>query len=191
MNGRLTIAVGILVTIAIVSGVAIGYALYQGNTYSEGNTSDIVKNSIDIWADKGSGYEPLDTSIVMPEFERAQEVTISGYRLVLSGGGSVYLTCNMGDSACWYLISSMSVTINESTYSFGKVNSTTSGVPTSPISLTTGGTTFESNGETLVYYDFTITINFADIDVNQDPNWERLSSFDGSNFEFIFIPSQQ
>jgi len=194
VNSRLMVVVGVLAVAAIVGGIGIGYALYQGNTYSEGNTSDIVKNSVDIWADKGSGYEPLDTSILMPEFEQGQTVTIDGYRLVLTDGGSVYLTCNMGDAASWYLINSMSITINEATYNFGvgQVNSVkTTGLPTSAIALTTGGTTFEADGETLVYYDFTITITFANIDIHQDPNWERLSSFDGSNFEFAFIASQQ
>ena len=194
MNSRVMIAVGVLVTVAIVSGVGIGYSLYQGNTYSENNTSDVVKNTVDIWADSGSGYAPIETPITMPEFQRAATVTITDHRLVLSGGGSVYLMCNMGDAASWYLVSSMSITINESTYNFGvaEVNSVrTTGLPTAAIPLTSGGSLFESDGETLVYYDFTISITFANVDIHQDPNWERLSSFDGSSFEFAFVPSQQ
>ena len=205
MNSRLVIAVGVLATVAILGGVGIGYSLYQGATYSENNTSDIVKNSVDIWADNGSGYAPLETPITMPEFHKGRTVTISGYRLVLSGGGNVYLNCNMvddvrqkGDDASWCLIERMSITINGGTYDFGvgqisvgNETVTVTGLPTDPIQLTTGGTSFESNGETLVYYDFIISIYFANIDVNEDPNWERLSSFEGSSFEFVFVPSQE
>jgi len=194
MNGRITVVAGVLVVAAIVAGVGIGYSLYQGATYSENNTSAMDNDVIDVYFDYGSGYVPLETPITMPEFYRNETVEITGHRLVLSDSGNVYLTCNMGEDASWYLINSMSITINESTYSFGvgQVNSKkVTGLPTTAIPLTTGGTTFEADGETMIYYDFTITITFANIDVHQDPNWERLSSFNGSSFEFVLIPSQQ
>ena len=196
MNNRILIVLGVLAIAAVLAGVGIGFALYQGATYSEGNTSETVRNHIDIWKDNGSGYEPLDTPITMPEFQRGRTVAISDYRLVLSGAGNVYLNCKMGDDASWYLIRSMSININGNTYDFGvgeiSVDNETvqgTGLPTDAIPLTTGGTSFESGGETLVYYDFTISITFANVDVDEDPNGERLSSFDGSSFEFVFIPS--
>lgn len=198
MSKRFMIAIGVLLTVAVLGGVGIGYSQYQGGTYSEDNTVDVVKNHVDIWAYNGSEYVPLETPIVMPEYKEGEEVTTDTYRLVLSGSGSIYLMCQMksiqgGDSQMkspWPLIRSMSLRIDGQNYAFGVMNvngKMTTGVPTDPISLT-GGQTFTSNGETLVYYDFTITIEFSNIDIQQDPDWERLSSFEGSKFEFVFIP---
>lgn len=196
MNKRMLTVLVALSVIVILSSVGIGYSIYQyrGGTYSENNTSNaVVGNTVDIWVDNGSGYGPLNAPIAVPAFQQGQTVSTSEYRLVLSGGGSVRLVCHMGDGACWPLIGSMSLSINSEDYSFGvdEINSQiVTGLPTETIYLPSSeGHTFETDdGVTMVYYDFTISVQFSDIDVMADPNWAELSTFEGSRFEFIFIP---
>ena len=193
MNKKMLTVLIALSAVAILSGVGIGYALYQGGTYSENNTSNaVVSNTVDIWVYNGSTYGPLNAPITVPAFQQGQPVSTSEYRLVLSGGGSVYLICHMGNGACWPLIESMSLSINNEDYFFGvgEINNVpVTGIPTETIPLTSTGHTFETDeGDTMVYYDFTISIRFSDIDITADPNWAELSTFAGSQFEFIFVP---
>ena len=112
-----------------------------------------------------------------------------------TGPGSFYLQCQMGDNAAWPLIESMSMTISDaghpSAYPFGVIRdgmTVSTGVPTSLIAMSEEST-FTSDGDTLLYYDFTIEIVFSNIDIQADPNWERLSSFEGTQFVFVFVPS--
>jgi hypothetical protein len=100
----------------------------------------------------------------------------------------------MSNNAAWALISSMSLTISDpnspTPYSFGIIDdgvTVTTAVPTSSIAMN-GERTFEHDGKTLLYYDFTINIGFADIDITEDPNWESLSEFEGTEFIFTFQP---
>lgn len=49
--------------------------------------------------------------------------------------------------------------------------------------------TFTYGGETLLYYEFTINIQFADIDVTEDPDYENIITFVGAEFKFFYLPS--
>ena len=192
MDRRILIVIAVVAVIAVASA-GTGYALYQGRTYSEDNTVDIKKNSVDIYVDNGSGFVPSDKPISMPKYVRNSTVDITGYRLVTSSPGDVMLIFMMPDDvnadAGWALIESMTLSFDVGDdYDFGVVGTNT-GVPTAWIPLTAEGSTFEQDGETLVYHDFTITIEFADIDAEMDPDWEKLTSFADCRFEFVFRPA--
>ena len=192
MDRKYAMILGIGITLAVILGATgIGYAVYMGNTYSEHNTMDVVENSIDIYKDG----DPIETPISMPEYRKGSTSYITGYRVATTGPGSFYLQCQMGDNAAWPLIESMSMTISDaghpSAYPFGVIRdgmTVSTGVPTSSIAMSEEST-FTSDGDTLLYYDFTIEIVFSNIDIQTDPNWERLSSFEGTQFVFVFVPS--
>ncbi len=197
MDRKLMTVIGIVAVTAIVlSAAGIGYSMYMGNTYSEHNTMDTVETRVDIFYDYGTSdvdYRPISEPMSMPVFERAQTATISGYRVATTGPGSIYLQCQMENSACWALIDSMILTIDSTDYPFGVTKSgepevVTTGVPTSSIAMS-AGSSFEYDGDTLLYYDFTITVTFSDIDASIDPNLEELSHFEGTEFMFVFQPS--
>ena len=192
MNGRYATILGIgIALVVILSAAGIGYAVYMGNTYSEHNTMDVVENSIDIYKD-GS---PITTPIPMPAYSQGATVSISGYMVATSGPGSFYLKFEMGNNAAWPLIQSMTITItddgNPTPMAFGVIRdgmTVTTGVPTSLIPMSEQRT-FTADGKTLLYSNFTIEIVFSNIDVQQDPDWEWLSTFDGSEFKFVFVPA--
>ena len=186
---RNTAIIGVaIIVLAMLGAAGVGYALYMGNTYSEDNTMDVVNDSIDIYMNG----EPIDTPIAMPAFERNVHVDIEGYTVATTGPGSFYLICNM-PSACWPLIDSMTLELNDSNepYEFGKIvdgMTVSVGVPTPWIEMS-DSLTFTSGDDTLLYYDFTIHIEFSDIDPTIDPSYESLVNFEGAEFTFVFEPS--
>ena len=192
MERKYLTVLGIAVVAAILlSAAGIGYAAYMGNTYSEHNTMDVDKHTIDLY----QGTTRIETPMGMPEFVSAGTVEISGYRVATSGPGEFRLQCQMANNAAWALIQSMTFTINDGAhpepYRFG-IDRTQSPVVTG---LRTGtiemdpDATFVSEGKTLLYYDFTISITFTDVDVTSDPNWQELSSFKDTKFVFYFTPA--
>ena len=186
---RNTAIIGVaIIVLAMLGAAGVGYALYMGNTYSEHNTMNVVNDSIDIYMNG----EPISTPIAMPAFERDVHVDITGYTVATTGPGSFYLMCQM-PSACWALIDTMTLELNDGNepYAFGKIDdgvTVTVGVPTPWIQMSED-LTFTSGDDTLLYYEFTICIEFADIDPTIDPNYETLVNFEGAEFTFVFEPS--
>ena len=193
MDRKFFTVIGIaLVAVILLGAAGIGYSAYMGNTYSEHNTMDVDKEEIDLFMNG----EPITKPLEVPAFERGVTVEISGYRVATTGPGQFQLQCQMANNAAWALIESMSFTIvdddnHPTPYNFG-IDRTQSPVVTG---LRTGtiemdpGITFTYDEETLLYYDFTITITYTDIDVTEDPLWETLSSFEGAKFVFYFTPA--
>ncbi len=187
----LTILGIVLVTAIVVSAAGIGYAAYMGNTYSENNSMDTHTDTIDIYK-KGV---PITKPMTMPAFVRGATVQVTDYRVATNGPGSFVLQCQMGNNASWVLIESMSLTIEyvniPTPFPFGvdrSVSPPLTGLPTDSIAMDPEHT-FVADGQTLLYYDFTISITFADIDVTEDPSWESLASFEGAQFIFAFTPT--
>ena len=192
MEKRILVIAAIGAVVALMVAAGVGYSLNYGRTYSEDNTMDVETDFIDVYVSDGVNFVPQDSPIFMPDYSQGVTKTLAGYRIVTSGPGDVTLVCHMENDACWALIKSMSIEIGGGHYPFGigKIaDVTTTGLPSDPITLTMEGHTFESGGKTLVYYDFTITIEFADVDITSDPNWGELSTFTGSWFEFVFEPA--
>ena len=192
MGKRNLVFIAIVIAVALMVTAGVGYSLNHGRTYSENNTMDVQTDFVDVYVSNGVEYAPQDGPIVMPDYSQGVTKTLTGYRLVTSGPGDVTLVCHMGNDACWALIKNLSIEIGGGHYPFGigKIaDVTTTGIPSDPISLTPEGHTFESGGKTLVYYDFIITVEFADVDITSDPNWGALSTFTGSWFEFVFEPT--
>ena len=192
MDRKYLTVIGIALAAAILLGAAgIGYSSYMGNTYSEHNTMDVTENSVDIYKDG----TPISTPMGMPSFVRNGSATISGYRVATTGPGTISLQCQMSNNASWALIESMTLTIDDANlptpYAFGIIKdgmTVTTAVPTSSINMN-AERTFTPDDRTLLYYDFTINITFADVDITEDPNWETLSEFEGTQFAFTFMPS--
>ena len=186
MRSRVPMIIGVIAVVAIVASVGVAYALYNGNTYSEGNTMPVSQKTIDILKDDGAGnYALLNKDITLPEYVAGSSAVISGYAVATSGNtGGFYVYCKMGSSSYWPLIKSMLINVNGSTIHFG-VNGTNTGVPTNIISMA-DGEQITVGGKTFYYYDFTIEIEFFDYDISDDKNFERLSSFEGSSFVFTY-----
>ena len=192
MKMRNTAIIGVaIIVLAMLGAAGVGYALYMGNTYSEDNTMDVVVRSVDIYKDG----EPIETPMPMPEFVRGGNATISGYTVGTTEAGEISLQCLMENGACWYLIESMTLIIEDGTnageYAFGidrsgatpQVDMFSVPIEMDPDQI------FRYGGESLLYYSFTIDIQFADVDVTEDPNYEELVTFEGANFTFVFEPS--
>lgn len=203
---RFLAIIGSLTVVAIIASVGIGYALYNGNTYSENNTMPTSVDSVDILVDGGMSYSKLNQSLTIPDYSMGGTATISGYAVATSGMGKVYLTCEMNDpekgtgsSKYWALIDSMTITfdrdvvVDEVTVlenqpiPFGKVGYDT-GVPTGKISMSNSLSTV-IDGKTVHYYPFTIEINYSDYDITDDPDFESMSIFAGASFKFVYEPS--
>ncbi len=190
------IVIGILLVTAIVASAAVGYAVYNGNTYSENNTMQTATNSVDILVDDGTSYSFLDKTITLPEYVAGTEVTTTDYVIATSGPGNVYVRCDMGDTKYWALIDSMSLHFGtdvsvegESVYTvpFGKINNAT-GVPSAAISMD-DGTQIIVDGKTYYTYEFHIHVTFANYDVTSDEDFQKLTTFAGSKISFSFVPA--
>ncbi len=180
-----------VVTLIVISAAGAGYAAYMSNTYSEDNTMDVVVKSVDIY----EGSTPIDKPMTMPEFVRNGSATISGYTVATTGEGNICLQCLMKNGAYWPLIKSMTLGIGEGdaagSYAFGidrDLIPPQSDLPTDWIGMDPDQT-FTYGGKTLLYYDFTITIEFTDIDITDDPDYEKLITFEGAEFTFYYAPS--
>ena len=196
MNKRILMMAGTLAVVAIIASFAVGYALYNGNTYSEDNTMAVsLNNRVDllIYDDDTEQYALMSQKITVPKYEAGGVAIISGYAVAVGiNGGGVTVRCDMGNSACWALIDSMTISIGgNSTVPFGKVvkqGVTVTGMPTEdPISVA-NGTEITLEGKTLYYTSFSIMIVFANKDISDDKNFEKLTVFEGSSFEFTFVP---
>ena len=190
MRTRVPMIIGVIAVVAIIASVGVAYALYNGNTYSEGNTMPVSEKTIDILKKDNEGnYSLLNKDIPMPEYNKGSSATITGYAVATSSNtGGFYVFCKMGSSSYWPLIKSMLINVNGSTIHFG-VNGTNTGVPTpidTPISMA-DGEEITVDGKTFYYYDFMIEIEFYDYDITDDRNFERLSSFEGSSFVFTYV----
>lgn len=194
MSRRNLTIFGLVVAVAVIlSAAGVGYAVYMGNTYSEHNTMDVDKSSIDVFKDG----QPINTPISMPAFVKNGSVSITGYRVATTGPGSFTLQCQMSNGACWALIDSMTLEITDSngtvSYEFGidrDADPIRVGLPTSSIAMTDDEDHhFTYDEKTLLYYDFVINISFSDIDVTIDPQYETLSTFEGAKFMFVFTPT--
>ena len=194
MKSKAPVIIGVFAVVAIIASFGIGYALYNGNTYSENNTMAVSQETVDLLKDDGTGhYALLNEKITLPEYVAGSTVVISGYAVATtSNTGGVYVRCDMGSSAYWALIDSMEITVNETSIPFGKIvdqSDVLTGVPTdTPISMT-NGTQVTISGKTLYYHAFTIEIEFADYDITGMKNYESLVSFAGSSFVFTYAPA--
>ncbi len=180
-----------VVTLIVISAAGAGYAAYMSNTYSEDNTMDVVVKSVVIYKDG----TPIDKPMTMPTFVRNGSATISGYTVATTGEGSICLQCLMKDGAYWHLVKSMTFDIGEGaaagSYAFGIDRSLIPpqvDIPTEAMGMDPDQT-FTYGGKTLLYYEFTITIEFTDIDVTEDPDYEKLITFEGAEFIFYYTPS--
>ena len=190
MERKYLTVLGIAAVAVILLGAAgIGYATYMGNTYSEHDTMDVKENRIDIYKDG----VPIGKSMDMPSFVRGETVYISGYRIATTGPGTINLQCQMANGAAWELIESMTLSVEDVShpdpYPFGidrSVSPIQTGIRTGNIEMNEELVFTPAGGETLLYYNFTITVTFTDIDVTEDPFWETLSTFEGSEFVFYY-----
>ncbi len=180
----------VVVTLIVISAAGAGYA-YMSNTYSEDNTMDVVVKSVDIYKDG----TPIDKPMTMPAFVRNGSATINGYTVATTGEGNICLQCLMKNGAYWPLIKSMTFSIANGdaagSYAFGIDRSLIppqTDMPTAYMGMDPDQT-FDYGGKTLLYYDFTITIEFTDIDITDDPDYEKLITFEGAEFTFYYAPS--
>ncbi len=179
MNRSYPLVIIITVIVAIAATVGIAYA-YQSVVSVGGNT--VVADDISIDVYYGNEHDPIDSPFLLPEFEKDKSKTITGYSISTTGPGTVTVKCDMKHSASWVFIDSMSININGNDYAFGKVGESPNiqtGVPTE-FSVTGGSGTF---------YDFTITVDYADIDPAAYTDGVLLSGFPESAFLFTFRPS--
>ena len=190
------IVIGVLLVTAIVASAAVGYAVYNGNTYSENNTMQTATNRVDILVDDGTGYSFLDKTITLPEYVAGTEVITTEYVIATSGPGNVYVRCDMGDTKCWALIDSMSFHFNENItvedddahiIPFGKIGNAT-GVPSAAIPMN-DATQITLDGKTYYVYEFHIHVMFANYDVTSDEDFQKLTTFAGSKISFSFVPA--
>ena len=169
MDSNMKCTVAILLVVILALSVSSAYA-YNAGAISSGNSVSADAYSIDIY----EGETLIGESFGLPEFEKGQEVHITGYSIKTLGSGNAYTICMMGDPAAWALISSMTVTFDGSSpMSFGKVGSNT-GVPSGTVSVTNG-----------VAKEFTIDITFANVESDD----YTLTHFVGSKLMFAFAPT--
>ena len=191
MKGKTPMAIGIIAVIAIIVSIGVGYAAYNGNTYSEDNTMDVTVDRVDLLKDDGEGnYVLLNEKITLPTYSAGSTVRITGYAVATSSiTGGVTVRCDMGKSSYWALIDSMQITMSGNTEAFGKVvdqEYIITGVPSNTMPMTYG-TQIVISGETLYYCEFTIEIVFSDYTIADDKDFELLSNFTGSSFVFTYV----
>ena len=179
MNRNTLAAIGIVAIVAIAAGIGVAYA-YQSTLGVNGNNVAAEAVSIDVYQNS-EGHPHIDGPFTIPAYEKNVNKEITGYCISTTGPGTVTLWCNMSNSASWVFIDSMSIDINDSSYAFGKTGAAPNiqtGVPA----------TFTVNGASGAFYDFTIDIDYADIEPT-DANAELLTSFHESEFAFYFSPA--
>ena len=195
MRKNVLMLIGVFIAVIAVTSAAVGYAAYNGNTYSENNTMPTATNRVDILVDDGTGYSFLDKTITLPEYVAGTEVITTEYVVATSGPGNVYVRCDMGDTKCWALIDSMSFHFNENItvedddahiIPFGKIGNAT-GVPSAAIPMD-DATQITLDGKTYYVYEFHIHVTFANYDISSDEDFQRLSTFVGSKISFTFVP---
>ncbi len=195
MVRKSALIMGVLIVTAIVASAAVGYAVYNGNTYSENNTMQTATNTVDILVKDGTSYSFLDETITVPEYVAGGSAVTGNYVIATSGPGTIYVRCDMGNTKCWPLISSMSLHYGSDISSeevginvpFGKIGNAT-GVPSAAISMN-DGTQITVDGKTYYTYEFHIHVSFANYDISSDADFQELSSFIGSKISFSFVPS--
>ncbi|MBQ4369023.1 MAG: hypothetical protein II805_04555 [Candidatus Methanomethylophilus sp.] len=179
MNRNTLAAIGIVAIVAIAAGIGAAYA-YQSTLGVNGNNVAAEAVSIDVYQNS-EGHPHIDGPFTIPAYEKNGNKEITGYCISTTGPGTVTLWCNMSNSASWVFIDSMSIDINGSSYAFGKTGAEPNiqtGVPA----------TFTVSGESGAFYDFTIHIDYADIEPS-DAYDALLTSFHESEFAFYFSPA--
>ena len=174
MNRNSLAAIGIVAIVAIAAGIGAAYA-YQSTLGVNGNNVAAEAVSIDVYYSDGHAH--IDGPFTIPAYEKNGNKEIAGYCISPTGPGTVTLWVKMKDPASWVFIDGMSIDINGSSYAFGKIEGQTS-VPA----------TFTVNGASGTFYDFTINIDYADIEPS-DAYDALLTSFHKSEFAFYFSPA--
>ena len=174
MNRNSLAAIGIVAIVAIAAGIGAAYA-YQSTLGVNGNNVAAEAVSIDVYYSDGHAH--IDGPFTIPAYEKNINKEITGYCISTTGPGTVTLWVKMKDPASWVFIDGMSIDINGSSYAFGKIEGQTS-VPA----------TFTVNGASGTFYDFTINIDYADIEPS-DAYDALLTSFHESEFAFYFSPA--
>ena len=174
MNRNSLAAIGIVAIVAIAAGIGAAYA-YQSTLGVNGNNVAAEAVSIDVYYSDGHAH--IDGPFTIPAYEKNGNKEIAGYCISPTGPGTVTLWVKMKDPASWVFIDGMSIDINGSSYAFGKIEGQTS-VPA----------TFTVNGASGTFYDFTINIDYADIEPS-DAYDALLTSFHESEFAFYFSPA--
>jgi hypothetical protein len=174
MNRNSLATIGIVAIVAIAAGIGVAYA-YQSTLGVNGNNVAAEAVSIDVYY--SDGHTHIDGPFTIPAYEKNGNKEIAGYCISPTGPGTVTLWVKMKDPASWVFIDGMSIDINGSSYAFGKIEGQTS-VPA----------TFTVNGASGTFYDFTINIDYADIEPS-DAYDALLTSFHESEFAFYFSPA--
>jgi hypothetical protein len=174
MNRNSLATIGIVAIVAIAAGIGVAYA-YQSTLGVNGNNVAAEAVSIDVYYSDGHAH--IDGPFTIPAYEKNGNKEITGYCISTTGPGTVTLWVKMKDPASWVFIDGMSIDINGSSYAFGKIEGQTS-VPA----------TFTVNGASGTFYDFTINIDYADIEPS-DAYDALLTSFHESEFAFYFSPA--
>lgn len=174
MNRNSLATIGIVAIVAIAAGIGVAYA-YQSTLGVNGNNVAAEAVSIDVYYSDGHAH--IDGPFTIPAYEKNGNKEIAGYCISPTGPGTVTLWVKMKDPASWVFIDGMSIDINGSSYAFGKIEGQTS-VPA----------TFTVNGASGTFYDFTINIDYADIEPS-DAYDALLTSFHESEFAFYFSPA--
>lgn len=162
-----------MVITAAAVGVGYGYALtYSASVSSEGNTTQTDKISIDVLSTQSG--EPISSIIVIPyENDTVQSVTY--FLKVQSPGGqnTFRLWAIFDNPGSWILVDNMFLDINGASYHFGRSGNNT-GIPTENITLANGT------------YEFTIRVNYADVDLDtyETSAGDDIRNFGGSRFQF-------
>jgi len=175
MNRNAIAAISIVAIVAIAAGIGVAYA-YQSTLGVNGNNVAAEAVSIDVYQNS-DGHAHIDGPFTIPAYEKNGNKEIAGYCISPTGPGTVTLWVKMKDPASWVFIDGMSIDINGSSYAFGKIEGQTS-VPA----------TFTVNGASGTFYDFTINIDYADIEPS-DAYDALLTSFHKSEFAFYFSPA--
>ena len=174
MNRNTLAAIGIVAVVAIAAGIGAAYA-YQSTLGVNGNNVAAEAVSIDVYYSDGHAH--IDGPFTIPAYEKNGNKEIAGYCISTTGPGTVTLWVKMKNPASWVFIDGMSIGINGSSYAFGKIEGQTS-MPA----------TFTVNGTSGPFYDFTINIDYADIEPS-DAYDALLTSFHESEFAFYFSPA--
>ena len=175
MNRNTLTAIGIVAIVAIAAGIGVAYA-YQSTLGVNGNNVAAEAVSIDVYQNS-EGHPHIDGPFTIPAYEKNGNKEITGYCISTTGPGTVTLWVKMKNPASWVFIDAMSIEINGSSYAFGKIEGQTS-MPA----------TFTVSGESGAFYEFTIHIDYADIEPS-DAYDALLTSFHESEFAFYFSPA--
>ena len=193
------VVIGVIAVVAIIASAGIGFAVYNGNTYSENNTMAVSVDRVDILKNTGpNNYILLNEKITMPEYRAGNTVEITGYAVATSSNsGNITICCDMGESSSnrnssyWALIESMCIWVGGSSTPFGKIvdqGDVITRVTSDPISMSSA-TEYTLGGKIYYYRPFTIEITFSDFSIGDDKDFERLSTFAGSSFVFEYYPA--